>query len=39
MLVVNNLLADIDRRTIEIERLLDRDDGAINSGAISARCR
>ena len=38
MSVVHNLFPHIHRGTVEVERFLHRDDGAINSGAVTARC-
>ena len=37
VLVVHDLLADVDRRAVEVERLLDRDDCAVDAGAVAAR--
>ena len=37
VLVVDDLLADVDRGAVEVERLLDRDDGAVDAGAVAAR--
>ena len=39
MLVVNDLLAHIDRRAVLIERLLYGLDCTIHTGAVPARCR
>ena len=36
VLVVHDLLADVDRRAIEVERLLHRDDRAVDAGAVAA---
>jgi hypothetical protein len=36
VLVVHDLLADIDRRTVQIERLLHRDHRAVDPGAVAA---
>ena len=35
VLVVDDLLADVDRGAVEVERLLDRDDGAVDTGAVA----
>ena len=35
--VVDDLLADVDRRAVVLERLLDRLDGALDPGAVAAR--
>jgi len=35
--VVDDLLAHVDRRSVEVERLLDRLDGALDPGAVAAR--
>ena len=35
--VVDDLLADVDRRAVVLERLLDRLDGALDTGAVPAR--
>ena len=38
--VVDDLLADVDRRAVVLERLLDRLDGALDPGAVAAgRCQ
>ena len=37
MLVVDDLLADVDRRPVELESLLDRDDGPVDTGAVTPR--
>ena len=37
--VVDDLLADVDRRPVEVERLLDRVDRALDPGAVAARGR
>ena len=34
--VVDDLLADVDRRAVVLERLLDRLDGALDTGAVAA---
>ena len=34
--VVDDLLAHVDRRPVELERLLDRLDGALDPGAVAA---
>ena len=34
--VVHDLLADVDRRAVEAERLLDRLDRALDAGAVAA---
>ena len=39
VLVVHDLLAHVDRRAVELERLLDRDDGPVDARAVAARCR
>ena len=39
MQVVDDLLAHVDRRPVELERLLDRLDGALDAGAVAARRR
>ena len=36
VLVVHDLLADVDRGAVEVERLLDRDHGAVDAGAVAA---
>ena len=35
--VVDDLLAHVDRRPVEVERLLDRLDGPLDAGAVAAR--
>ena len=35
VLVVHDLLAHVDRRAVEVERLLDRDHGAVDAGAVA----
>ncbi len=35
--VVDDLLADVHRRPVQVERLLDRLDGALDAGAVAAR--
>ena len=35
--VVHDLLAHVDRGAVELERLLDGDDGAVDARAVSAR--
>ena len=37
MLVVHDLLADVDRRAVEVQRLLDGDHGPVDPGAVAAR--
>ena len=37
VLVVDDLLADVDRRTVDLERMLDGLDGAVDAGAVAAR--
>ena len=37
VLVVHDLLADVDRRAVELERLLDGDDRPVDPGAVAAR--
>ena len=37
VLVVDDLLAHVDRRPVEVERALDRLDGAVDAGAVAAR--
>ena len=37
VLVVHDLLADVHRRPVEVERLLDGDDRAVDAGAVAAR--
>jgi hypothetical protein len=37
VLVVHDLLADVDRRPVGLQRLLDRDDGPVDAGAVAAR--
>ena len=37
VLVVHDLLAHVDRRTVELEGLLDRDDGPVDAGAVAPR--
>jgi hypothetical protein len=37
VLVVHDLLADVDRGAVEVERLLDGDDRPIDAGAVAAR--
>jgi hypothetical protein len=37
--VVDDLLADVDRRPVEVERLLDRLDRALDAGAVAAGSR
>ena len=39
VLVVHDLLAHVDRRAVELERLLDGDDGPVDAGAVAARRR
>ena len=39
VLVVHDLLAHVDRRAVEVERLLDGDDRAVDAGAVAARRR
>jgi hypothetical protein len=39
VLVVHDLLAHVDRRTMQVERVLDRLHGAVDAGAIAARRR
>ena len=39
VLVVHDLLAHVDRRAVELERLLDRDHGAVDARAVAARRR
>ena len=39
VLVVNDLLAYVDRRTVKLERLLDRLHGPVDAGAVTARLR
>ena len=39
VLVVDDLLAHVDRGAVQVERLLDGDDGAVDAGAVSARRR
>jgi hypothetical protein len=36
--VVDDLLADVDGGAVVLERLLDRDDGSVDAGAVPARC-
>ena len=36
VLVVDDLLAHVDRRAVELEGLLHRDDGAVDAGAVAA---
>ena len=36
VLVVDDLLADVDRRPVEVERLLDRLNGAVDARAVAA---
>ncbi len=36
VLVVDDLLADVDRRPVQLERALDRLDGAVDPGAVAA---
>ena len=37
--VVDDLLANVDGRPVQVEELLDRVDGALDAGAIAARRR
>ena len=37
VLVVDDLLADVDRGAVEVERPLDRLHGAVDAGAVAAR--
>ncbi len=37
VLVVHDLLAHVDRRAVQVERLLDRDHGPVDTGAVAAR--
>ena len=37
VLVVHDLLADVDRRAVGLQRLLDRDDRAVDAGAVPPR--
>ena len=37
VLVVDDLLADVDGRAVEVERLLDGDDRTVDAGAVAAR--
>ena len=37
VLVVDDLLAHVDRRAVEVERALDRLHGAVDAGAVAAR--
>ena len=37
VLVVHDLLADVDRRAVQVERLLDRDHRPVDAGAVAAR--
>jgi hypothetical protein len=37
VLVVHDLLAHVDRRTVQLERALDRLDSAVDAGAVPAR--
>ena len=37
VLVVDDLLAHVDRRAVQLERALDRLDGAVDAGAVAAR--
>ena len=37
VLVVDDLLADVDGRAVQVERLLDRLDGTVDAGAVAAR--
>ena len=37
VLVVDDLLAHVDRRAVELERALDGLDGAVDAGAVAAR--
>ena len=39
VLVVHDLLAHVDRRAVELERLLDRDHGPVDARAVAARGR
>ena len=39
VLVVHDLLADVDRGAVEVERLLHRDHGPVDAGAVAARRR
>ena len=36
VLVVHDLLADVDRRAVQLERALDGLDGAVDAGAVAA---
>ena len=38
VLVVHDLLAHVDRRAVQVERLLHRDHGAVDARAVAARC-
>jgi hypothetical protein len=35
--VVHDLLADVDRRAVQLQRLLDRHDGPVHTGAVATR--
>jgi hypothetical protein len=37
MEVVHDLLAHVDRRAVQLERALDRLDGPLDTGAVTAR--
>jgi len=39
VLVVNDLLAHVDGRAVEVQRLLHRDHGSIHARAVAARSR
>ncbi len=39
VLVVNDLLADVDRSPVQVESLLDRDDRAVDTRAVPPRSR
>ena len=39
VLVVHDLFADVDRRAVELERLLHRDDRSFHPSAVTARLR
>ena len=38
VLVVDDLLAHVDRRSVQLERALDGLYGAVDAGAVAARC-
>jgi DNA recombination protein RmuC len=39
MAVVHDLLAHVDRRTVQVQGLLDGDNGTVDTRAVAARCR